>query len=701
MNRGARLAAPSYDESGVIAGMSETSDVGPSRRPRSTGAALAIWLAIGLAVAVTVSAAGLLVVLPPLPGRLETDGLTGLAALLGDLIARFASAATLGLLAAIVAFVPSQADGTLAQGFYRLRRWMVRSAQVWLAAAMLMTFANPSYVEGLPIQGAFRADAWWLFVTSTASGLAWVASSLVALGTILVGLWGRSGSAFTLAWLAGAAATVFVAVTGSVSVGLDHDWATDAVGLASLAAVALCSGAIGALAAMAVEGVHGDPAMRRYHRSVLPLVGLIAVGYGIGAWQQLAGVSPMATAYGLPVVAGFGVVALLVVSWLWRQFAERGPDSSSWRRPISAVARDVILLILGLTSLTVATYVPPPRYLVPQSIQINYLGYEVNLPATLERLIGLGRPNLLWVVLATTAIGLYAWGVVRAHRNGRRWPVSRLLFWLAGWGLTLYLAVSGLWLYSTAVFSWHMLVHMTVNMMIPVLCVLGAPISLVYTASRPRLPGELAGAQEFLGGLAENRVVRVLLNPPLVWLNYVGSLFLVYFSPLFPWLMRYHWGHQLMLLHFMIAGYAFFALLIGPDRHPWHLPYIVRFALLISVMPFHAIFAVGIMTARTVLGEAFYRSIEVGWVGDLLNDQSIAGQVTWFTGEVPALVAVILLAAQWFRSDSSEAAAADLVADAGDSEDELGAYNDMLAELAKRDRGEPTSLLKGGTGDGR
>ncbi len=652
---------------------------------------MAIGLTIGVAVALTVAAAGLLALLPALPGRLEADDLTGLAALLGDLVARLAGVTTLGFLAGIVAFVPL-AEGTPAPSSDRLRRWLVRSAQVWFAASVLMTFANPSFVEGMAIRASFRADAWWLFMTSTTSALAWVASSVVALGIIMVGWWGRSRSAFTIAWFAGATATVFVAVTGSVSVGLGHDFATDTVGLATLASVALCSGAVGALAAL--DSGRGAAALRRYHRSVPPLLGVAAIGYGIGAWQQLAGVSPLATAYGLPVVAGFGVALLLGVSWLWRLFAERDPDTADWRHPVASVTRDVIVLILGLTSLTAAAYLPPPRFLAPQNIQINYLGYEVNVPATLERLIGLGRPNLLWVVLASAAIGMYAWGVVRAHRRGRRWPVSRSLFWLAGWGLTLYLAVSGLWMYSTAVFSWHMLVHMTVNMMIPVLCVLGAPVSLVYAASRPRLPDELAGAQELLGGLAENRVVRVVLSPPLVWLVYVGSLFLVYFSPLFPWLMRYHWGHQLMLLHFMIAGYAFFALLVGPDRHPWNLPYIVRFALLLSVMPFHAIFAVGIMSAHSVLGEAFYRSIDVAWVGDLLNDQSIAGQVTWFTGEVPALVAVIMLAAQWFRSDSSEAAAADLLADAGETGDELDAYNDMLAELARRDRGEPAKLVQ-------
>jgi putative copper resistance protein D len=676
--------------------MSEPSDDAPARRLLSTGTVLAVWLAIGAAVFLTAATSVLLAEQPPLPGRLDADQLTGLVALLGDVVARLAGAATLGLLAAIVVFSPSRADDTSHRPDERLCRWMVRSAQMWFAASVLMTFANPSFVEGMAVGDSFRADAWWLFVTSTTSDLAWVASSLVALAIMMLGWWGRRGSAFTLAWLAGAAATVFVAVTGGVSVGLNHDWATDAAGLATLASVTLCSGAVGALAAIAVDTNSADAAIRRYHRAVPLLIGVVAVGYGIGAWQQLAGVSPFATVYGLPVVTGFGVVAFLVVSWLWRQFGERTRDRASWRRSAPSVARDVILLIVGLTSLTVATYLPPPRYLVPQSIQINYLGYEVNVPATVARLAGFGRPNLLWLVLSAAAIGLYTWGVVRVTRRGGRWPLSRLLFWLAGWGLTLYLAVSGLWMYSTAVFSWHMLVHMTVNMMVPVLCVLGAPISLVYAASRTRLPGEFVGAQELLGRLAENRLIRVLLSPPFVWLNYVGSLFLVYFSSLFPWLMRYHWGHQLMLIHFMIAGYAFFALLVGPDRHPWRLPYIVRFALLLSIMPFHAIFAVGIMQSRTILGEQFYRSIDVSWVGDLLSNQNIAGQVTWFTGEIPAFVAVIMLAAQWFRSDSSQAAAADLLADAGGEGDELAAYNDMLAELASRDRGEPTNVSKDG-----
>ncbi|MFZ0531429.1 MAG: cytochrome c oxidase assembly protein, partial [Propionicimonas sp.] len=404
------------------------------------------------------------------------------------------------------------------------------------------------------------------------------------------------------------------------------------------------------------------------------------------------GVSPFDVPAGLPVVVGLALlVAMLVRSVWWRLARRRHPVAVA--RSVTGVAHDVAALIGLMACLTAANHLPPPRFLVPQSTQVNYLGYEMAVPATMERLVSLGRPNLLWVLLSCSALGLYLWGMVRVRRGGGHWPVPRLLFWLGGWGLMLYLAVSGLWMYSTAVFSWHMLVHMTVNMLVPVLCVLGAPFGLVDAAARRRTAQELPGPREMLAGLAENRFVRVLLSPPLLWLNYIASLFLVYFTPLFPWLMKYHWAHQLMLLHFMVAGFAFFGLLVGPERHAWQLPHIVKFAILLSVMPFHAIFAVGIMMARTLIGADYYQTLAVTWVGDLMNDQNIAGQITWFTGEIPAFIAVIVLAAQWFRSDSADAAQADLLADAG-ADGEYDAYNEMLAQLAERDR-----LNQGGPGE--
>ena len=70
----------------------------------------------------------------------------------------------------------------------------------------------------------------------------------------------------------------------------------------------------------------------------------------------------------------------------------------------------------------------------------------------------------------------------------------------------------------------------------------------------------------------------------MTWVAYVGGLFAVYFTPLFPWLMRYHWAHQLMLLFFMATGYFFFDLIIGYDERSRQLPHLVKLALVIELL---------------------------------------------------------------------------------------------------------------------
>ena len=649
------------------------------------------WMAVGLALASALVVANLLAGLPPLPGRAQADSFTGLVSVVGDLVAWLAGLFVLGGLAAITAFTRADDGHALTETQRRIAGWTGRAGQLWLVSALLMTAANPTFVNGAPLGTALRPDGWWLYLTSTPSALAWLATALAALATTIVAYTATRTPGFAVCWLVGALATLFVAVTGNVTVGLDHDWATDAQAIAALAGAVLGSGAVAVvLAALAGSDLQAA-AVGRYHRTVLPLVGLLAAGYAVVAWQQLAGHSPFAVPAGLPYLVGAGCLVLIGANWAWRQLRLVGtiPEPGS-------VARDLAVLVIGVAAITASTHIPPPRFEIEQTIQINYLGYEVDLPATLERLAGLGRPNLLWLMLCLTAIGTYLWGMVRVHRSGGRWPIPRLIAWLAGWGLTLYLAVSGLWMYSTAVFSWHMLVHMTVNMMVPLLCVLGGPVGLLTAATSRAEAGDLPGPADLFDALGTHRFVRFVLSPPVLWINYIASLFLVYFTPLFAWLMKYHWAHQLMLLHFMLAGFLFFTLLVSPDRNAWQLPPIVRFAMLISVMPFHAIFAVGIMMARSVIGEQFYATLAVDWVGDLLADQQIAGQITWFTGEIPAFIAVAVLAFQWFRSDSREAARADRRADLGD--DEMTAYNELLAELAERDRLEARRNSGGGAG---
>lgn len=660
-------------------------------RARGVSPALAYGVVAGAIVAAyvfVVWVAQVLAALPPLPARPTADGFTGLVSLLGDLTGRLAALAALGGLAAALAYTPMDAERHLTPTGRRATTFAARAAQLWFAASVLQTAANAAFVVGVPLGVVVRPDAWWTFVVANQSALAWLFSAIVAALVATTAYAARSYAPHVITYVLGACALAFVNVTGNVSVGLDHDWATDAMIAVTLAFVPLATSAVAVL----LRGRGGSGAdgvlarVRRHHALALPLLVVVVGFHLVVTWQELAGTPLSETLFGLPTLGLYASLAVIGASWVVRQLTgAAGPRRGTPGRAWASVLPDVVGVVGFAASSTAANHVPPPRFLLPQSTQVNYLGYEVDVPATLETLTSLGRPNILWVVLALVALGGYTAGLVLLRRRGERWPIGRTAAWFGGWLLTGYLAISGLWEYSTAVYSWHMLVHMTVNMLVPALCVLGAPITLVQRASRPREGAALPGLREATLAIEEHDVWQRIVSPPVLWLNYVASLFLVYYTPLFPWLMRYHWAHQLMLLYFMVTGYLFFNLLIGTDRQRWNLPHLVKLALMISIMPFHAIFAVGILMSKSLIGEQFYRTIDVAWVGDLMADQNIAGQITWFMGEIPLFVAVAALAAQWFRQDKVDASAIDARADHSD-DDPFDAYNEMLAQLAEHDR---------------
>lgn len=656
----------------------KTPEVTRSPIPRWGGAAVA--LAVAAAAGFVWWIGYQLTVLPPLPARLQADAVTGYVSVLADLVARLSGVWTLGAVLGVILFTAPNPGMTLSDEGRRLARYAHRGAQLWFWSSLLLTFANTAFVNGVPMGYTFRPDAWWYFQLASPSGLAWLFSAIVAGGIAILGMIGRNYAAFAIAYTLGLLAETFVATTGNVTVGVNHDWATDAAMAVSFTIIPLATAAV----AVFLRGTAGGrdataSRVRRYHRLVLPLVAVAAVFHLLIAWQELAGESPFSVFFGLPTIGFFVCFALLGVSWVVRQ--------ASGRLTWASVLPDVVVFVAYLALRSAANHVAPPRFLDPENFltQINYLGYLVDIPATAGRLFGLGRPNLLWVLLTLVAMVGYLVGLAKLRQRGERWHISRTLPWFGGWFVVGYIAVTGLWEYSTAVYSWHMVVHMTVNMLVPALCVLGAPFTLLQTASKRRDgEGQLPGLRELSIAVEDYRPFQLVTSPPVLWLNYVASLFVVYFTPLFPWLMKYHWAHQLMLVYFMVTGYLFFNLVIGHDKSSWNMPHLVKLALMISIMPFHAIFAVGILSSESIIGEMFYKTLEVSWVGDLMADQNVAGQATWLLGEIPLFVAVIALSVQWFQQDKVDARSFDDAV--GTDEDPADAYNEMLAQLAARDK---------------
>ncbi len=231
--------------------------------------------------------------------------------------------------------------------------------------------------------------------------------------------------------------------------------------------------------------------------------------------------------------------------------------------------------------------------------------------------------------------------------------------------------------------SVHMVQHMTIAMLVPVLLVLGAPITLALRSTPAARRGEV-GPRERILSVLHSRVVRFVTHPLVAFGIFVTAAPMVYFSGLFEYAMFNHTGHMLMSLHFLLGGYLFYEVVIGTDPLPRRPPYPIRVVMVLASAGFHAFFAVGLMeSARLVAGDYYaLLGTEIAWLPDTLADQRAAGAITWGVGELPALVVLIALVVQWSRSDDRESRRRDRK----DTDPELEAYNAYLAALAARDK---------------
>jgi cytochrome c oxidase assembly factor CtaG len=279
-------------------------------------------------------------------------------------------------------------------------------------------------------------------------------------------------------------------------------------------------------------------------------------------------------------------------------------------------------------------------------------------------------------------------GVRRLRHGGVPWGVGRTVSFCLGLLLVLVAMCSGLGTYGRAMFSVHMVQHMTLTMVVPILLALGAPITLALRALPAARAGGAWGPREWLLAFLHSRWFSVLAHPLVAFALYVFTLYGFYFSPLFELSQRSHIAHLLVHLHFVLAGSLYFWCVLGIDPMPRRLAPPTRMLLLFASLPLHAFFGVVLLGSHTVLAGDWYSQLRLSWVGNRLADQQLGGGIAWAFGEVPSLLVLGAIFVQWIRSDEREARHADRRVDAGDDR-RLEAYNAYLAQLAERKARRP------------
>ncbi len=273
-------------------------------------------------------------------------------------------------------------------------------------------------------------------------------------------------------------------------------------------------------------------------------------------------------------------------------------------------------------------------------------------PFDVGRLVVESRLDPVLAVGLVLAAGLYLWGVRELRARGDRWPAGRTVAWLGGGlGSIAVATMSGLGTYDETLFSVHMVQHMVLSMVAPVFLALGAPITLALRT----LP---APGRRALLAVLHSRVVRVLTFPPVGWLLFVGSPFALYYTGWYPATLENPWLHELLHLHFLVIGCLFFWPLVGLDPVPGRVPYPLRFLLVFSTLPFHAILGVTIMSMSGLIAGEHYLGLGLSW-SDPLSDQRVGGGLLWASGDLVGLLMLGVLVAQWARASDREAVRTD------------------------------------------
>lgn len=592
---------------------------------------------------------------------------TNVAEVLGYFTAALAAAITLGTLVFIVVTAEPDERGVLDPASFRAHLLAERVAPVWPVTALVMVVVQSANAAGVPVGELIGGGGIGTALGASEMARGWivaaVAAVVVAFGLRATVRWVWHAVLLIPAFIG----VIALPVSGNAGQGPDHDYATSAVIVFSVALAVLTGVKVSAAVA---------PPKAELCRRVLVVelvAGAVALTYGALLLFLLATPGGLTGSdYGR-----FGALAGAALLGTWLVDVSR---LRSGRRAAAAGGLAGILAVAAVSAMAVQT---APRLLAHRFTAWDvFLGYQLPQPPNVVRLLTLWRFDALIGVVAVVLAAGYAIGFVRLRRRGDSWPPGRLVAWLLGCAALLFATSSGVRAYGSAMFSVHMSEHMALNMFIPVFLVLGAPITLALRALPTAGTGHPPGPREWLLWLVHSPVSRFLSHPATAFVLFVGSLYAVYFTPLFDTLVRYHWGHEFMSVHFLITGYLFFWGIIGIDPGPKRLPFIGRLGLLFAVMPFHAFFGIATMTMTSVLGGTFYRYLGLPWLGSLTDDQHLGGAIAWGSSELPVLVVVVALVVQWSRQDRRTAARTDRHADAH-YDDDLDAYNAMLRELAK------------------
>lgn len=602
---------------------------------------------------------------------------------------------------------PVPADATEHPAYSRTVKIATVAAIVWTFTALAQIIFTYSDVAGMPVNTSEGFSSGMLdYVLAIAVGRAWFWMTIIAavVTSLIVALRTPTG----MAWGAflSLVGIVPLALVGHSSSGDDHFAAVNSIGL-HLLGVLLWVGGLVLLAMLAptltgtsqlkpkVKKGHTQPliytVLSRYSAVAGVAVALVAASGVANAAIRMENIEHFAAPYGqMVVLKGVLTVVLGLIGLAHRvrviprlKTGMTQPPANARRTLWRLIAVEVVIMVAVMVTASILGKSEPPK---PEEIPPNAsparitTKYELPPELTAVRWLTEWRFNWLWVAVAIFLAIWYIRAIRKLAARGDKWPIARTIFFFIGLAILVWDTSSAPAIYGLVLFSAHMVNHMILTMLIPIFLVLGAPITLALRSMESRKDGT-RGPREYMLALLHSKYSKVITNPIFAAVNFAGSLVVFYFTPVFEFALRYHIGHELMNVHFLLTGFIFASVMIGIDPLPNRPSYPLRLVVLLATMVFHAFIALSLTSSESLLMAEWFSAIGRDWGASAIADQQAGGLIMWGTGEFPTVGMALIVLYRWRTEDVQYAKRRDARVDKyGDADlDELNEYYARMA----------------------
>ncbi|MGG0718361.1 cytochrome c oxidase assembly protein [Robertmurraya massiliosenegalensis] len=235
---------------------------------------------------------------------------------------------------------------------------------------------------------------------------------------------------------------------------------------------------------------------------------------------------------------------------------------------------------------------------------------------------------ILAILFVLLIVG-YIFAVLLSNQHYKRWPLYRTSSWALGILCIATVFIGPLAELAHTDFTAHMLGHLLLGMIAPLLIVTSAPMTLLLRSLHVKRARQLSSLLKSIPvRLVSDPIVTLTLNMGGLWVLYVTDLYSAMHHNIFLYLFVH--------IHVFLAGYLFTASIVYIDPTPHRTSYIYRTMILVLASASHGILSKYIFTNPPA--------------GVPIAQAEKGAMLMYYGGDTVEIILILIFCFQWYRA---------------------------------------------------